>query len=96
MLHHRYWREQVIRSLAKRRDGPDRYDPRVSLTSGESFAGFRNSSFVVKSAESTFSASRRGRRGVLDEEDLTHTASTKRSEGARQAWMYSANIAALN
>ena len=41
MLHPEYCREQAIRSVAERRDSADRYDPGVSLTSGESFGGFR-------------------------------------------------------
>lgn len=41
MLDRECCREQAIRSLAKCRDSADRYDPGVSLTSGESFAGFR-------------------------------------------------------
>lgn len=41
MLQGECCREQASRSLTKCRDSVDRYDPGVSLTSGESFAGFR-------------------------------------------------------
>lgn len=39
------WRDQQIHRLVERREGGDRYDSEVSLSPGESFAGFR----VIKS-----------------------------------------------